>query len=579
MHEFLYDLRQRVMIVDGATGTNLSKLAKGTAVNILNLTHPLDVRLLHESFIRAGADVVETNTYGANSYRLSLEDEIRGKDINTRAVQIAREALKIARRKVYIAGAIGPVTYNKEEFETLKHSLPDIFDEQMSWLAEAGVDLFMIESFHNPGEIYIAVKAAKKYGLPIVAQFGKINESGSEDSVNLSIHAPKLVQCGADVIGVNCVTPHTAYESLREMVRYIDAPISVQPNAGLPRIEQGRIVWYGENPGAFATYSREFVKEGAGLVGGCCGTKPEHIAALVSLLKDSKPAPRTRATPSIDLSERNKTGLEKKLEEKKFLVGYEAKAPLNADETENSLKVVGMLREHVDFFVCPDHPLNKPTMNSVILGAKIRNSYPGSDVIIVKGVSRRDLSDNLGTVVDMGELDLENLCVVYGDSGSFNIKVQEVIGEAQKRLYVGTNFSPHGDMEFKLRLLEGRVNAGAKFALVQAIYSEDRIREVYEKLRERFGNSGLKIFLQIYPILSLRNAMYMKEKVVDVEIPDQIISAMVSLSRDGAKEYGIELARKHVTLARELADGIVLTQPIGDNPAVLADIVKRILFV
>jgi len=577
MSEFMNDLGQRVLIVDGATGTNLSKLARGTAVNILNLTSPEDVRLLHENFIRAGADVIETNTYGANSYRLSLEDEIRGADINTTAVQIAREALKIAKRKVYIAGAIGPVTYTRREFETLKPSLPDIFEEQMKWIAEAGADLFMIETFPNPEEIYIAVKAAKKYGLPVVAQFGKMNESGSEDLVNLSIHAPKLVQCGADVVGVNCVTPHTAYESLKEIARYIDAPISIQPNAGLPRISQGRVVWYSENPEAFAVYSGDFVKRGAGLVGGCCGTTPEHIAAIASLLKDAKPGPRTRVKLLIDLSERMTTQLEKKLGEKKFLVGYEARAPINAVETEDALKVVGMLRGYSDFFVCPDHPLNKPTMNSIILGAKIRNSYPGSDVIVIKGVSRRDLSDNLGTIVDMEEFGLENLCVVYGDSGSFNVKVQEVIGEAQKRLYVGTNFSPQGDIGFKLRLLEGRVNAGAKFALVQAMYSEDRIGEVYEKLREKFGNSGLKILLQIYPILSLGNAMYIKEKSVDVEIPDEVISAMVSLDKDGAKKYGIELARKQVKLARELADGIVLTQPIGSNPEIIASTVKSIL--
>lgn len=574
MSEFLHDLGRRVLIFDGATGTNLGKLAQGTRVNILNLTHPDEVRQLHREYIRAGADVIETNTYGASSYRLSLSDERRAADINTQGVIAAREAAKSSKRRVYVAGAVGPIAYDRHEFEMLRHQVEALFDEQMGWIVSAGVDLLVLETFSNPDELFMALKTAKQYGIPIVAQFGKVNEGG-ESRVNLVTQSQKLVQNGANVVGVNCVNPHTASLSLDDMAA-AGTYLSVQPNAGVPVQDQGRILRYTESPQAFAAYVKDLVRHGANLVGGCCNTDPGYIAEISAALENTRPVTRSTAKPAIHAVVRNQTVLERKLSGNQFIVGYEIKAPEGID-TKPTFDVIERLeRVNIDVFVCPDHPLNKPTMDSTAIGLAIRQRFPDLELLVTKGVSRRDLTDNLGAVLGMAGHSLNNLCVVYGDSETYNVKVSDVLHEAQKVLFAGTGFSPHGNLDFKLRLLESRVEAGAKFVLVQAMYSEPRINEVYDKLRQRFGQD-IDLFFGIYPILSLRNAMYIKSSSPDIEIPDDVITHMGKLDRAGARELGIAEAKRQVLLARELADGLILTQPIGLNPDEIASTVKEIL--
>lgn len=574
MSEFLHDLGRRVLIFDGGTGTNLGSLAQGIGVNILNLTHPAEVRQLHQNYIRAGADVIETNTYGANSYRLSLFEEKRAADINVQGVMIAREAAGSGKKRVYIAGAVGPIAYDRPEFDRIRHQVDALFDEQMGWLASAGVDLLVLETFSNPEELFMALKVAKQYGLPVVAQFGKVNESGSESRVNLVTQSQRLVQSGANVVGVNCVNPHTASLSLDDMAQ-TGAYLSVQPNAGVPVLDQGRIIKYNESPRAFAAYTKDFVRHGANLVGGCCGTSPEYIEAVYAALENVTPVPRIAARPSIQAVERKQTELETKLSGNEFIVGYELKAPDGID-TLATFDVIKRLKGlNIDVFVCPDHPLNKPTMDSTAMGLAIKQQFPDLELMITKGVSRRDYSDNLGAALGIAGLGIGNLCTVYGDSETFNVKVLDVVREAQKILFVGTNFSPHGDLDFKLRLLENRIEAGAKFVRVQAMYNEPRIRDVYHKLRQSLGHD-VKLFLDIYPILSLRNAMYIRSKSSDIEIPDDVIAGLEKLNKPDAVEFGIAEARRQVALARELADGLVLTQPIGSNLEV-ASIVKEIL--
>ncbi|MFQ5794220.1 MAG: homocysteine S-methyltransferase family protein [Candidatus Bipolaricaulia bacterium] len=576
MNEFLERLEHEILVCDGATGTNLLHMAQGTRVNILNLTHPEKVKALYQAYIKAGADIIETNTYGASSYRLFTDaDEGRFVDINEQGVAIAKQARKIAKKPVYIAGAVGPVTYTRGEFYILVKDLLEIYKSQIQVLYDAGVDLIILETFSHPEELRIALKAATEFELPIVAQFGHFDTD--DTPINFRKEASYLIKNGADVIGSNCMTAYDVLKSLEKMASVREEMVlSAQPNAGFPVFDQGQLRYVGETPENFGVYARTLAEAGARIIGGCCGTTPAYISQIVKAVKQ-EPIVRKRVAvrPVIEQEfSREKTKFEKKLGNGKFVAVYEVKASSVPDLSDVYSVVDKLLKgSDIDVFIAPDHPGNRVTVDSVILASEIQGRFPESETIATIGTSYRNLTDNLGKVLDARQQGVKNLNIVYGDAEEFNVTVFTVIEQAKKLHFVGTNLSPEGNLNYKLNLLADRIDRGARFVLIQAIFDNESIREIFGHIKDRFNNSGAKFLIGIYPLMNIRNAMFMNE-VMKVNMPDAILNR---LSRaKSPREEGVLLAREQVELAREIADGIYIIQPVG-KPETVADTVSGIL--
>ena len=302
MEGFLDALRQRVLVCDGAMGTML--YARGIFLNRcfdeLNLTQPTLVGDVHQAYVRAGADVIETNTFGANRFKLGnfgLADQTHA--INVEGAKIARRA---ARGQAYVAGSIGPLGVRIEPWgKTGVDEAEQAFTEQAAALAEGGVDLFILETFRDLNEITAAIRAVRAVSSqPIVAQITTEEDGHSLDGTAPDRFAPALEKAGADVIGLNCsVGPAAMLETIEAMAHLTALPLSAQPNAGRPRDVDGRNL-YLSSPEYMATYARRFIGAGVRLVGGCCGTTPEHTRQIAVAVRTVAPRVRPAPPPASD---------------------------------------------------------------------------------------------------------------------------------------------------------------------------------------------------------------------------------------------------------------------------------------
>src|SRR3954467_381358 len=300
MKPFLEALDERVLVCDGAMGTML--YAKGVFINksfdALNLTQPDLVAEVHQEYVRAGADVIETNTFGANRIKLAsfgLADRLH--DINAQGAKIARRA---ARDQAYVAGSIGPLGIRIEPWgKTGIDEAREYFREQAQALADGGVDLFILETFRDLNEIGAAIDAVRSVSdRPIVAQMTTEEDGNTLDGTPPEKFAPELERHGATVLGVNCaVGPAPMLDTIERMAAVTKRKLSAQPNAGKPRDVEGRNL-YLCSPEYMASYARRFVTAGARLVGGCCGTTPDHIRQIAQVVKATKAA-STRPAPAV----------------------------------------------------------------------------------------------------------------------------------------------------------------------------------------------------------------------------------------------------------------------------------------
>src|SRR5271157_4932988 len=321
--DFLARIKQSPALCDGAMGTLL--YAKGIFINRsydeLNLSQPDLIRGVHHDYLQAGAEIIETNTFGANVFRLSrhsLADKVA--DMNRAGARLAREAAKSF--DVWVAGSVGPLGTRIEPLgKTSFQEARDAFRQQIEALVEGGVDLLILETFGYLEEIHQAMLAARdvRPALPIVAQVTIDEDGNCLDGSDPETFGPKLAEWGADVIGCNCSVGPVAMLDAIERVRAVTSlPLSAQPNAGIPRSVDGRNI-YLCSPEYMASYARKFVAAGVRVVGGCCGTTPEHIRTMKSALRagearnrtavaHSSSSPTPKATPAVPLQERSLLG-------------------------------------------------------------------------------------------------------------------------------------------------------------------------------------------------------------------------------------------------------------------------------
>jgi homocysteine S-methyltransferase len=590
---FLDALESRVLVCDGAMGTML--YARGIFLNRsfdeLNLTQPDLVAEVHQAYVRAGADVIETNTFGANRVKLGafgLADRVHA--INVQGARIARHA---ARDQAYVAGAIGPLGIRLEPWgKTGVDEAEGYFREQAAALAEGGVDLFVLETFGDLNEIRAAIRAVRSVSdRPIVAQMTTEEDGNSLTGVPPETFVPALEAAGADVVGLNCsVGPAAMLETLERMAHVTHARLSAQPNAGKPREVEGRNL-YLCSPDYMASYARRFITAGVRLVGGCCGTTPEHIRAIKAAVQSlapgtagkvaKAPAPAA-ALPSPPVPREQKSRMANALARGGFVVSVELVPPrgFQADglvEQARRLKIHG-----VDLVNIPDNPHASARM-SALAAALLVQQQAGVETILHYASRARTLLAMQSDLLGAHSMGVRNVLLVTGDPPKVGAYpdatvVAEVdsigLANAVARLntgldlggqaigsatafHVGVAVNPGAlNLDDELRRFAYKVEAGAEFAVTQPVFDAVEFRG----FMTRVSGFGIPIVAGLMPLASLRHTEFMANEVPGVRVPDAVVARMRRADAEGrAADEGLAIAREVAAEIRPLVRGVQIS--------------------
>jgi methionine synthase I (cobalamin-dependent)/5,10-methylenetetrahydrofolate reductase len=596
--DLLSRIKQAPVLCDGAMGTLL--YAKGIFINRsydeLNLSQPDLIRGIHHEYLQAGAEIIETNTFGANAFRLarhSIADKVR--DINRAGARLAREAAKSF--DVWVAGSVGPLGTRIEPLgKTSFQEARDAFREQIETLAEGGVDLLILETFGYLEEIHQAMLAARDAApsLPIVAQVTIDEDGNCLDGSDPETFALKLAEWGADVIGCNCSVGPVAMLGAMERVRAATSlPLAAQPNAGIPRSVDGRNI-YLCSPEYMASYARKFVSTGVRLVGGCCGTTPDHIRVMKSALRageargkiasaqvTSGPAPKAVAAVPLE----NRSALGAKIARGEFLTMVEIVPPKGIDirkEVEGArfLKSVG-----VDAVNIPDSPRASARMSNQALSLLIQREV-GMDAILHYTCRDRNVLCIQSDLLGAAAVGIRNLICITGDPPKMGnypdatavfdvdaIGLVNIVRSLNHGLDLGGNPIGTGtgfvigvganpgltDLDEEIRRFEYKVEAGAEYAVTQPVFD----LRLLENFLRRIEHCRIPVVAGIWPLVSVRNAEFMKNEL-RVSVPDSILERMArAQTPEAARAEGVAIAREMLIAARQIVQGAQISAPLG----------------
>jgi homocysteine S-methyltransferase len=585
---FLEAIDERVLVCDGAMGTQL--YAKGVFINrcfeSLNLSDPDLVAAVHAEYVRAGADVIETNTFGANRIKLrafGLSEKVAA--INLEGARIARRA---ANAKAYVAGAIGPLGIRVEPWgKTGVDEAEQFFKEQAEALVQGGVDLFILETFRDLNEIGAAMAAVRRVcDLPIVAQMTTEEDGNSLDGTPPEQFAPVLLARGAAVVGVNCsVGPAPMLESIERLAAVTQARLSAQPNAGKPRDIEGRNI-YLCSPEYMASYARRFVASGVRLVGGCCGTTPEHIRQISAAVRRAAPA-AAHATGKVDtravsvaeaphaqtpVPREAKSTFAAKLARGEFVVSVELVPPRGLACTE-AIEAARMLAvRQVDVVTVLDGPRAGARMSALSLAVLVQQQAGvetllqyscrdknllgiQSDLLGAYAMGLRNLLGITGDVRKLGDIPDATAVFDVDSVGLTHVLTRlnhglDVGGQpigAPTAFHVGVMVNPAAeDFEGELRRFEFKVDAGAEFAVTRPLFDVATM----ERFLDRTARLRLPVLAGLWPFDSVLNAEFMANEVPGVNVPESVLHRMRRTEGDQAA------AREGVCIAEELGDAL-----------------------
>ena len=607
-------LDARVLVADGAMGTML--YASGVFVNrsfeALNLLDPPRVARVHQDYVQAGADVIETNTFGANRIKLrafGLADRLA--EINAEG---ARIAVRAAGPGVYVAGAIGPLGIRIEPWgRTGIDEAEAYFREQVQALLEGGVDLFVLETFRDLNEVGAAIAAVRRVcDLPIVAQMTIEEDGNSLDGTPPEQFAPALQARGADVIGLNCsIGPAHMLDTIERMATLTGARLSAQPNAGRPRDVEGRTI-YLTSPEYMASYARRFVQRGVRLVGGCCGTTPEHIRrmkmavsqaaaqARSAVLAERREAPRTPSTrgptePPVPRPE--KSFLAHALARGRFVTMVELSPP-KGHGSEDVLRAARMLRiRGVDVLYVPDGASG--ARMSALATAVLIEQRTGIETVLQYSCRDRNLLGMQSDLLGAHAMGLHNLLAVTGDvrpvgdypdaSAVFDVdsiglvnvvsRLNQGIDIGGQRIgtptgfHVGVSVNPGAeDLDAEIRRFDYKVEAGAEYAIASPVFDVAS----FERLHRRIESSRLPIVLRVWPLQDAVEAEFMANELPGVRVPDEVIARMRRAGgSDAAAAEGVAIARELVDALAGRVQGLLVSAPPGRLAPALEVVERR----
>ena len=589
-------IQKQVVVADGPMGTML--YSKGIFINRsfdeLNLSMPALVKEVHQSYVRAGAEIIESNTFGANSFRLAaygLAEKLR--DINQAGVRLAREC---AGEDLWVAGAVGPLGLRIEPLgPTSFQEAREAFRGQITTLAEAGADLIVLETFGDPHEIREAILAAREAcDLPIVAQMRVDDDGNALFGASPELFAHRLEEWGADVVGINCsVGPKLALEVLERMHKVTEKPLSVQPNAGAPVNIEGRSVHLC-SPEYLAHYARRYARAGAKVIGGCCGTTPEHIKQLKNELRSLQPAhahfqvttsaqDRPKELPPIP--QEGKSELGQKLKNGAFPVFVEILPPRGSNPVKE-IEGARLCATHgVDCINVPDGPRASARMSAQAMAFLIQQQA-GLEAVLHYCCRDRNIISMQSDLLGIYTLGIRNLILITGDPprlGNYPdatavfdvdaIGLTNIVANLNRGLDLGGN--PIGSqtgfligvganpgavhLEEELRRLNWKIEAGAEYIVTQPVFDLDQL-EALVRHAEPFK---IPIVAGIWPLTSYRNAEFMINEL-RVPVPDAFVERMRKAgSAEAARAEGVAIAREMLTRARPMVQGAQLSAPFG----------------
>ncbi|NNF11989.1 MAG: bifunctional homocysteine S-methyltransferase/methylenetetrahydrofolate reductase [Gemmatimonadetes bacterium] len=587
----------RVHVFDGAMGTLL--YSRGVFVNVcydeLNLSRPELVEAIHQEYAAAGAEILETNTFGANPVKLSSYGlEGRTEELNEVAARLARKA---AGGDIAVAGAIGPLGIRIEPWgPTSLDEATDHFRRQIRGLLEGGVDALVLETFSDLSEIGCAVRAARaESDVPVIAQMTVGQDGRSQYGTSASQIAQGLAESGADIIGLNCaVGPAVMLDAIEEMGDVTDVPLSAQPNAGLPRTVRDRKI-YLASPEYMAQYARRMIDVGVRFVGGCCGTTPDHTKKMRDAVAALQPKHTSVAVPRasfedpaltepVPLDARSAWG--RKLSRGEPVASVEIVPPhnwnaLEVTEPARKLKVAG-----VDVVAIVESPRSRSRM-SALSAALIIEREVGIESLVHYTCRDKNMLSMISDLLGAAASGLRNVLVVSGDPPTMGpypdaTAVFDIDSIGLTNVVQGLNrgVDPGGnsigaptefvqgvalnqgavDEERELSRFGYKVEAGADFVVTQPVFEPDAL----EAFLDRAGPVDIPIVAGIWPFVSLRDAEFLANEMPGVDVPVRIVDRMRKAQKSGseaATEEGVAIALEMIEAVRPVVQGFHLTAP------------------
>ncbi len=596
---FIERLKRSPVLCDGAMGTLL--YAKGIFINRcydeLNLSQPELIRGVHHDYLQAGAEIVETNTFGANSFRLarhSLADRVR--DINVAGAHVAREAAKSF--DVWVAGSIGPLGVRIEPLgKTSFEEARTAFREQIAALVEGGVDLLMLETFGYVEELHQAVLACREVNakIPIVAQVTIDEDGNCLDGSDPEAFAARLTEWKVDVLGINCsVGPVAMLDAIERVRAATSLPLAAQPNAGMPRSVEGRNI-YLCSPEYMASYARKFVAAGVQLIGGCCGTTPDHIRAMKSALRVGGARGKTAITgavhsgtaaaapATVPLAERSKLGA--KIAAGEFVTMVEIVPPKGIDIRKEVAGAKFVKSVGVDAVNIPDSPRASARMSNQALSLLMQQAV-GIEAVLHYTCRDRNVLGIQSDLLGAAATGIRNLICITGDPPKMGnypdatavfdvdaIGLVNIVHNLNRGLDLGGNPIGAGtsfvigvganpglpNLDEEIKRFEYKVQAGAEYVVTQPVFD----LSLLEKFLKRIEHCRIPVVAGIWPLVSVRNAEFMKNEL-RVSVPDEILNRMSrAASPEAAREEGVAIAREMLKAVRERVQGAQISAPQG----------------
>ncbi len=597
MSRFLDRLRSGPpLVADGGMGALVSGALHGLRCpEEANVRAPESVVAVHTAYIAAGAELIETNTFGANRRklaRLMLEDSLE--ELNSAGVRLAREAREVVGRDVFVAGSVGPLG-ELEVFDPAEHG--PLYAEQATVLEGRGVDLFMVETFFDLDELVVAVEAVRSVSsLPIVALLTFDDEAEVTGGVGAAVAARRLAALDVAAVGTNHgAGPTVALRALQEM-RGAGLPLAALPNVGLASLAGRRVIYPHSTPDYFAEFAVQAVALGARIVGGCCGTTPAQIEAIrdafdtgrapaASLLVDEPSFPATHAPDTAE------TALQRAFREGEWVVSVELDPPKGGSlaglvETARELHASGK----VGFVDVNDNPMARARMNALMTSATLQRE---AGVETIPHVTPRDTTvmGLEGMLLGAHAEGVRNVLAVTGDPphvgdypGSRGVYEVDAIGvvqlvsalnrgedyvgkglDAPTSFFVGVAVNPSAaDLELELERFRAKVEAGARFAMTQAIFDV----ELLDRFAERLGGWPIPVLVGVWPLRSHTMALRLHNEVPGISVPATVLEALEAAGAD-APAVGLELARELVDASRSRAAGIYVIPPFKQPAAAL----------
>jgi homocysteine S-methyltransferase len=597
--DFVARLQKAPVLCDGAMGTLL--YSKGVFINRcydeLNLSQPDLIRGIHHEYLQAGAEIIETNTFGGNAFRLarhSLADRVH--DISLAGARIARDAAKSF--DVWVAGSVGPLGIRIEPLgKTSRDEAREAFRQQIAALAEGGVDVIMLETFGYLEELHQAVLACRDVNpkMPVIAQVTIDEDGNCLDGSDTETFTTRITDWGVDVIGCNCsVGPVAMLDAIERVRAATSLPLATQPNAGVPRSVEGRNI-YLCSPEYMASYARKFVAAGVRLVGGCCGTTPEHIRAMKAALRMGEARVKTTSAPSVAVASvrpaepavpiGQRSNLGAKLAAGDFVTMVEIVPPKGIEirkEVEGArfLKSVG-----VDAINIPDSPRASARMSNQALSLLVQQQV-GIEAILHYTCRDRNVLGIQSDLLGAAATGIRNLICITGDPPKMGnypdatavfdvdaIGLVNIVDHLNRGLDIGGNPIGHGtsfvigvganpglpNLDEEIRRFEYKVEAGAEYAVTQPVFD----LTLLETFLRRIAHCRIPVVAGIWPLVSMRNAEFMRNEL-RVSVPDSILERMSrAASPEAAREEGIAIAREMLAAVRDLVQGAQISAPMG----------------